>query len=92
MTGHGVYSNSFSQVFSQILEMAGVTCYQISKFTNLDQAYLSRLKNGEKQNPSPETVIKISLAFSHYSKQVHLHDIQRLFRSVGRSLHMAEEY
>jgi len=88
----GIYTNGFSGVFSALLQKTSISCYQISHYTHLDQAYLSRLKTGEKQNPSPETVIKISLAFAHYSKQVQLHDIQRLFRSVGRSLSMAEEY
>jgi hypothetical protein len=86
----GLYLNYFSGAFTKILEKAEVSCYQISQYTHLDQAYLSRLKSGEKQNPSPETVIKISLALAHYSKQVQLHDIQRLFRSIGRSLNMAE--
>ncbi len=92
MTGHGVYSNGFSQVFSQILGMAGVSCYQISQFAHLDQAYLSRLKNGEKQNPSPETIMKISLALAHYSDKIKLYDIQKLFKSVGRSLHLNDDY
>lgn len=92
MTGHGVYSNSFSQVFSQIVEMAGVSCYQISQFAHLDQAYLSRLKNGEKQNPSPETIMKISLALAHYSDKIKLYDIQKLFKSVGRSLKLNDDY
>lgn len=88
----GIYANEFSGVFSALLQKTGISCYQISQYTHPDQAYFSRLKTGEKQNPSPETVIKISLALTHYSKQVQLHDIQRLFRSVGRSLPMAEEY
>jgi len=82
----GLYSNDFSEVFSKLLEKADISCYQISQYTNLDQAYLSRLKTGEKQNPSPETVIKISLALAHYGKHVQLHDIQNLFKSVGRSI------
>ena len=92
MTGHGVYSNGFSQVFCQLLEIAGVSCYKISQFAHLDQAYLSRLKNGEKQNPSPETMVKISLALVHYSDKIKLHDIQKLFKSVGRSLHLNNDY
>ena len=88
----GIYANEFSVVFSALLQKTDISCYQISQYTHLDQAYLSRLKTGEKKNPSPETVIKISLAFTHFSNQVRLHDIQRLFRSVGRSLNVAEEY
>jgi transcriptional regulator with XRE-family HTH domain len=85
---HGVYSNSFSEVFSQLIDKAGISCYKISLFAHLDQAYLSRLKNGERENPSPETIIKISLALTHYSDNIKLYDIQRLFKSVGRSLNL----
>jgi hypothetical protein len=81
-----LYANDFSKVFSSLLEKSDISCYQISQYTHLDQAYLSRLKTGEKQNPSPETVIKIGLALAHYSKHVQLHDIQNLFKSVGRSI------
>ena len=82
----GVYANKFSGVFSALLQETGISCYKISQYTHLDQSYLGRLKTGEKQNPSPETVIKISLALAHYSNQVRLHDIQKLFKSVGRSI------
>jgi len=85
-----LYANDFSKVFSTLFEKTGISCYQISQYTHLDQAYLSRLKTGKKQNPSPETVIKISLAFAHYSNQVQLHDIQKLFKSVGRSIIIRE--
>ena len=85
-----LYANDFSKVFSTFLEKTRISCYQISQYTHLDQAYLSRLKTGKKQNPSTETVIKISLALAHYSNQVQLHDIQRLFKSVGRSILTSE--
>ena len=85
-----LYANDFSKAFYTLLEETGVSCYQISQYTHLDQAYLSRLKNGEKHNPSLETVIKISLAFAHYSNQVQLHDVQRLIKSVGRSIIIRE--
>jgi hypothetical protein len=91
MKGNGVYSSNFSRVFSQLLETASVSCYQISQFAHLDQGYLSRLKNGAKQNPSPETIIKISLALAHLSDKIRLGDIQKLFKSVGRSLKFNDE-
>ena len=83
----GLYSTDFPEVFSKILEKSGVTCYQIQKFTDLDQGYLSRLKNGSKGNPSPETIVKISLGLVHSSEKVTLSDIEDLFQSAGRSLH-----
>ena len=81
-----LYASDFSKVFSALLEENGISCYKISRYANLDEAYLSRLKNGGKHDPSPETLIKISLALAHYGNQVKLDDIQRLFKSVGRSI------
>lgn len=92
MTGPGVYTNSFAKAFSQLLEKAGTSCYKISQFTHLDQAYLSRLKDGEKHNPSPETIIKISLALIHESEKITPYDINKLFKSVGRSLNLNGDY
>jgi transcriptional regulator with XRE-family HTH domain len=92
MTRHGIYSNNFSRAFSQLLEKAGTSCYKISQYTNLDEGYLSRLKKGERENPSPETITKISLALTHYSDKVKLYDIQKLFKSVGRSLNLSDDY
>lgn len=81
-----IYDNNFSVAFTGLLKRFGVTCYQIGKYTGLDQAYLSRLNNGEKTNPSPETIMKICLALAHYSEKIMLHDLESLFRSVGRSV------
>lgn len=88
----GIYKNNFSAVFTELLKKSGVSCYQIYEYAGLDQAYLSRLKNGEKHNPSPETIIKIGLALTHYSDKIKFYDVQRLFRSVGRSLHSNDDY
>lgn len=82
----GLYSKNFSQAFKVILEKAGVSCYQVSKYSDLDQAYLSRLRNGEMSNPSPETLVKISVALARLSDKISLYDIEKLFNSVGRSL------
>jgi len=83
----GLYQNNFVEAFSKLIAKSGVTCYQIHQFTHLDQAYLSRLRKGEKNNPSPETIVKISLAICRLSKKkVELFDIEELFNSVGRSL------
>lgn len=81
-----IYGNNFSLVLTGLLKNSGVTCYQIAEYTDLDQAYLSRLKTGEKMNPSPETIMKISLALVHFCKKMTIHDIEGLFRSVGHSL------
>ena len=87
----GIYPSNFSTVFSRLLEKTGVSCYQIKQFTQLNEGYLSRLRTGERNNPSPETVFKIGLAFMHLSKDVKLHDVERLLNSVGRSMHVQSD-
>jgi hypothetical protein len=82
----GIYSNDFAGAFSRLLEETGISCYQIYQYTHLDQAYLSRLRTGEKGNPSPQSVMKISLAFAHLGKDVNLLSIEKLFNAVGRSI------
>lgn len=81
-----LYRKDFAAVFSNLLKESGVTCYQIHQFAHLDEGYLSRLKNGEKNNPSLETVMKISLAFAHCSEKVTLLDIEDLLRATGCSI------
>jgi hypothetical protein len=82
----GVYENQFGKVFSNILESSDVSCYKISQYTNLDEAYLSRLRNGLKDNPSPEVVIRIALALVHHGHKIRLSDIEKLFNATGRTL------
>ena len=81
-----LYSQDFAQVFSELLERSGVSCYQIAAFTGLGQSYLSRLRSGGKRNPSPETLVKITVALTHFSDRITIDDIERVFRSVGRSI------
>ncbi len=86
-----LYANDFSKVFSTLLEKTGISCYQISQYTHLDQAYLSRLKTSKKQNPSPETIVKISLAICHFNDNIKLFEVEKLFKSTGRTLKIIDE-
>ena len=83
-----LYSSNFQKIFGDLLTRTGISCYQITKYTDLDGAYLSRLRNGGKNNPSAETIMKISLALAHLSEDIALYDIEELFNSVGRSIHL----
>ena len=84
----GLYNNGFCTTFNKLLIKGDVTCYQIHQYTDLDQGYLSNLKNGNKRNPSPETLMKIALGLSHCSNNITLYDVEGLFQSVGRSIHV----
>lgn len=43
----------------------------------MDQGYLSCLRKGTKNNPGPETVMKLGLALVHCSEKITLIDIQK---------------
>ena len=82
----GLYSNNFASAFSRILEVGGVSRYKIADFTGLNEGYLSKLCSGEKNNPSPETLVKICIALAHFSEELTLSDLEELFNCVGRSI------
>ena len=88
----GLYSNNFAEVFSRLLEKSGVTNYKVSQYTGINEGYLSRLKKGVKENPSPEVLVKISLALVHFSQDIKLHHIEDLFNAVGKSLLTNKKY
>lgn len=81
-----LYSNDFAEAFRKLLKKAGVSCYKIAQYTGLDESYLSRLRNGDKANPSASTIVKICLAIANFSDNLELHDFESLLNSVGRSL------
>ena len=82
----GILSNQFPEKFSNLLERSGVSCYQISEFSGIDQAYLSRLRNGLQRNPSAELVIKIGMGLVRYGKGINLYHIEQLLSSAGYTL------
>ena len=73
-------------VFDGLLAKTGVTLYQIRQYTGLDIGYLSRLRTGQKRNPSIDTLLSIAFALVHLSSKVTLYDVDRLFKSAGRFL------
>ena len=88
MMDSGLYKNNFSEAFNKLLHKTGVSCYRISQYSHMDQAYLSRLKNGEKGNPSPEVIMKICLAIADSSAKTNVLDFEKLMNSAGRSLNI----
>jgi len=81
-----LFSNKFKNAFIEILKRSGITCYKISKYSHIDESYLSRLLKGQRTNPSAETVVKIALATVHFNNQITIYDIDELFKAIGHSL------
>lgn len=82
----GIYTKQFAEVFESLLSTSGISCYQLSQYADINQAYLSRLKSGEKTNPSPEIVMRIGLALVHFSENVKISDVEKLFNATGRTM------
>ena len=81
-----LYSDDFARIFSNLLEKYHISCYQIEEYSNLNQSYLSRLRSGQMNNPSAETVVKISIAMAHCNKGITLLDIERLWAVTSKTL------
>lgn len=71
----------FHTKFFKLRKKAGISRYQINKFTGLDQAFLLRLESGEKK-PSRETIIKVGLALTSNNSAISLSDIDELLLSA----------
>jgi hypothetical protein len=81
-----LFIDDFAKTFSELVVKSGVSCYRIGQYINLDEAYLSRLKNGQKINPSPETIVRICIALAHFGDKLDINDFEKLFNAGGRSL------
>jgi len=84
-----LFSKDFGKTLLKILELSGVSCYEIGKRADIDQAYLSKLKNSEKNNPSPEIIMRICLAIAlgaKNNKTIEIRHFEDLFNAVGRTL------
>ena len=60
-----------------------MSCYKVCQYSGLNSAYVSRLKAGQKANPSVRTIVKIGLALVHHNRGITLGDIDELFKTGG---------
>ena len=82
----GVFSNDFTNVFNELLQKSGASCYKISKYAQIDEPYIYRLSKGEKKNPSPEIIIRIYFALTHLNNNITLDDLDELLKSIGHTI------
>ena len=82
----GVFSNNFSQVFRELVQKSRATGHKISQYSDVDEPYIYHLIKGTKKNPSPEIVVRISLALVHLSEKITVGDIDELLKSIGHTL------
>ena len=73
----------FSELLQQLRGRAKKSRYELHKVTGLDQAYLKRLEDGSKDNPSRETVLMLSFALVRGNEVIDIEDIDELLLAAG---------
>ena len=75
--------SEFSELLQDLRERARKSRYELHKVTGLDQAYLKRLEDGSKTNPSRETVLMLSFALVRGNEAIQIDDVDELLLAAG---------
>jgi transcriptional regulator with XRE-family HTH domain len=73
----------FGDTMRQLRIKAGKSRYKLAQWTGLSEAYLLRLENGERANPSRDVVLLIALALASGSQNIGIYDIEEFTLSAG---------
>ena len=82
----GVFSSNFTKVFYELVKKSGASVHKISKYAYVDEPYIYHLLKGDKKNPSPEIVIRISFALARLSSDITIDDLEELLKSLQHTL------
>jgi transcriptional regulator with XRE-family HTH domain len=73
----------FAETMKRLRTKAGKSRYKLAQWTGLSEAYLLRLENGERDNPSRDVVLLIALALTSGSSNIDIYDIEEFTLSAG---------
>lgn len=73
----------FGISLKRLRRKAGKSRYKLAQWTGLSEAYLLRLENGERANPSRDVVVLLALALVSDAKAVDVYDIEEFMLSAG---------
>jgi len=73
----------FAETMKRLRSKAGKSRYKLAQWTGLSEAYLMRLENGERANPSRDVVLLIALALTSGSQNIDVYDIEEFTLSAG---------
>ena len=74
---------SFGQTLKTLRTKSGKSRYRLTQYSGLNEAYILRLESGERQNPSRDSVMKLSLALASTSEAISIHDVNELLLAAG---------
>lgn len=72
----------FSRVLKRLLDKSGKTQYQLAKDSEVDEAYVFRLVNGERRKPSRDMVIKLGMGLMRGAYSLDINDVNALLMSA----------
>lgn len=73
----------FSATLKRLRRKAGKSRYKLAQWTGLSEAYLLRLENGERSNPSRDAVVLLALALVSDGQSIDVYDVEELMLSAG---------
>jgi transcriptional regulator with XRE-family HTH domain len=73
----------FSVMLKRLRHKAGKSRYKLAQWSGLSDAYLLRLENGERSNPSRDVVLLLSLSLVADSQAIDTYDVEELMLSAG---------
>lgn len=73
----------FAATLKRLRRKASKSRYKLAQWTGLSEAYLLRLENGERSNPSRDVVLLLALALVSDGQTIDAYDIEELMLSAG---------
>ena len=78
-----VKETEFSATLKRLRRKTGKSRYKLAQWTGISEAYLLRLENGERSNPSRDAVVLIALAMVSNDQSIDIYDVEELMLSAG---------
>ena len=72
------YASDFSRLLRHLTAKSGKTRYRLAQCSGVDEAYIFRLENGKRHNPSRDMVLKLGLGLMHGSSSITIYDVDEL--------------
>ena len=74
---------SFGETLKGLRMKSGRSRYSIARYCGITEAYILRLENGERSNPSRDVVLMLGLALIKGSEGMNIWDVDLLLLSAG---------
>jgi len=74
---------SFEETLKGLRQRSGRSRYRLAQYCGISEAYILRLENGERSNPSRDVVLMLGLALLKGSDTLDIWDVDVLLLAAG---------